>query len=307
MRRKIPSIQALLCFEAAARHESYTRAAQELSLSQSAVSRQITLLEDFLATQLFRRTRHGVSLTAAGQDYARHIGQRLDAIERDTRDVMSGQGGGGVIHLAAVPSFATHWLIPRLPDLARVHPDIVVHIETRTRPFLFADGVMDAALYAGTPAQVANWPGTRADVLMEEEVVPVCSPALLKQRSGAKRPLPPQALADWPLLQQSTRPEGWRHWFDAMGVEAPEALAGPRFELFSMLSMAAQHGLGVALMPRLLIAAELARGELVVACERPLRGERHYCLITPAHTPTRTVVQQFRAWLLAQAGRVTQV
>ena len=307
MRRKIPSIQALLCFEAAARHESYTRAAQELALSQSAVTRQLAQLEDFLQTKLFRRTRHGVSLTPAGQDYARHIGQRLDAIERDTRDIMSGQGGGGVIHLAVVPSFATHWLIPRLSDLARVHPDITVHIETRTRPFLFADGAMDAALYAGTPAQVANWPGTRADVLMEEEVVPVCAPDLLLAH-GRRRSahLSAQHLADLPLLQQSTRPEGWRHWFEAMGVQAPEALAGPRFELFSMLAVAAKHGLGVALMPRLLIAGELARGELVVACERPLRGERHYCFITPSQTPERAVVTRFRTWLLAQAAQATE-
>ena len=314
MRRKIPSIQALLCFEAAARHESYTRAAQELALSQSAVTRQIAQLEDFLQTRLFRRTRHGVSLTPAGQDYARHIGQRLDAIERDTRDIMSGHDGGGVIHLAVVPSFATHWLIPRLSDLARTHPDITVHIETRTRPFLFADGVMDAALFAGTPAQVANWPGTRADVLMEEEVIPVCSPELLRahragggakprsRRDAASAPLTAQALARLPLLQQSTRPEGWRHWFDAMGVEAPEALAGPRLELFSMLAVAAKQGLGVALMPRLLIGGELARGELVVACARPLRGQRHYCFITPTQTPERGVVTRFRAWLLAQAA-----
>lgn len=299
MRRKIPSIQALLCFEAAARHESYTRAAQELALSQSAVTRQVAQLEDFLQTRLFRRTRHGVSLTPAGQDYARHIGQRLDAIERDTRDIMSGHDGGGVIHLAVVPSFATHWLIPRLSDLARAHPDITVHIETRTRPFLFADGVMDAALYAGTPAQVANWPGTRADVLMEEEVVPVCSPALLR---GQRAPLSALALAGLPLLQQSTRPEEWRHWFDLQGVEAPEALAGPRFELFSMLAVAAKHGLGLALMPRLLIGGELARGELVVACERALRGQRHYCFITPTQTPERAVVTRFRDWLLAQAA-----
>lgn len=322
MRRKIPSIQALLCFEAAARHESYTRAAQELALSQSAVTRQVAQLEDFLQTRLFRRTRHGVSLTPAGQDYARHIGQRLDAIERDTRDIMSGHDGGGVIHLAVVPSFATHWLIPRLSDLARTHPDITVHIETRTRPFLFADGVMDAALYAGTPAQVANWPGTRADVLMEEEVIPVCSPELLRAHgaptgNAARTPttrarrtataatpkaLSAQALARLPLLQQSTRPEGWRHWFDAMQVQAPEALAGPRFELFSMLAVAAKHGLGVALMPRLLIAGELSRGELVVACERPLRGQRHYCFITPKQTPERGVVTRFRDWLLAQAA-----
>ena len=249
MRRKIPSLQALLCFDAAARHESYTRAADELVLTQSAVSRQVKLLEDFLGLKLFGRTRHGVALTPAGVDYARQVGQRLAGLERDTLDTMSRQGSGGHLTLAAVPTFATHWLIPRLRDLAHTHPDITVHIDTRTRPFLFADTSFDAALYTGTPEQVRNWPGTRADKLLDEDVVPVCSPALLQGRTH----LTPKALAHMPLLQQSTRPEGWRQWFDAMGVDAPHALNGPRYELFSMLAVAASHQLGVALMPRLLI------------------------------------------------------
>jgi len=298
MRRKIPSIQALLCFEAAARHESYTRAAQELALSQSAVTRQLAQLEDFLQTKLFRRTRHGVALTPAGADYAQQVGQRLAGLERDTLDTMSRQGGGGHLTLAAVPTFATHWLIPRLRDLAHTHPDITVHIDTRTRPFLFADTVFDAALYTGTPEQVRNWPGTRADKLLDEDVVPVCSPALLQGR----KQLTPKALAHRPLLQQSTRPEGWRQWFEAMGVDAPHALNGPRYELFSMLAVAASHQLGVALMPRLLIAGELARGELVVACPKALRGRRSYYLITPDNTDEREVLSRFRAWLRAQAA-----
>ena len=297
MRRKIPSTQALLCFDAAARHESYTRAAQELVLTQSAVSRQVTLLEDFLGLKLFRRTRHGVALTPAGVDYARQVGQRLDGLERDTLDTMTRQGTGGHLTLAAVPTFATHWLIPRLATLAQRHPDITVHIDTRTRPFLFADTAFDAALYTGTPEQVRNWPGTRADKLLDEEVVPVCSPQLMAGRTH----LTPKALAQLPLLQQSTRPEGWRQWFDAMGVSAPNALGGPRYELFSMLAVAATHHLGVALMPRLLIAGELARGELVVACPKALRGTRSYYLITPdvGHAPE--VLKRFRTWVQEQA------
>ena len=106
MRRKIPSTQSLACFEAAARHESYTRAAQELALTQSAVSRQIGALEDFMGLALFRRTRHGVQLTAAGADYARQISRQLDAMERDTLDAMARQGSGGALQLAAVPTFA---------------------------------------------------------------------------------------------------------------------------------------------------------------------------------------------------------
>ncbi|MBS0427449.1 MAG: LysR family transcriptional regulator [Proteobacteria bacterium] len=296
MRRKIPSTQSLACFEAAARHESYTRAAQELALTQSAVSRQIGALEDFMGLALFRRTRHGVQLTAAGADYARQISRQLDAMERDTLDAMARQGSGGALQLAAVPTFATRWLIPRLPAFAQEHPDVTVHIETRTRPFLFADSPFDAALYAGTAGQAANWAGTQSTVLMHEDVVPVCSPALI----APKRQLTPAAVARLPLLQQSTRPEGWQQWFDAQGVEAPRARSGPRYELFSMLAVAAAHGLGVALMPLLLIEAELARGELVVACPRPLRGERSYFFVTPARPDERGVVAQMRRWLLAQ-------
>jgi LysR family glycine cleavage system transcriptional activator len=306
MRRKIPPLQTLLCFDAAARHESYTRAAQELSLTQSAVSRQIGALESFLGVALFRRTRHGVALTPNGKAYARQTARRLEAMERDALDAMAHQGAaGGALALASVATFAARWLIPRLPGFAAQHPEVVVHIETRTRPFLFADTEFDAALYAGTPAQVASWPGTRAVLLLIEEVVPVCSPALLRGAGGkAGRPLAAAALARLPLLQQSTRPDGWREWFDAQRVEAPLASSGPRYELFSMVAVAATHGMGVALIPPLLIADELARGELVVACERPLAGERGYYLVTPERGEERPALAEFRDWLLGQVESV---
>jgi DNA-binding transcriptional LysR family regulator len=299
MRRKIPSLQALACFDAAARHESYTRAAQELALTQSAVSRQIGALEAYLGLALFRRTRHGVALTPEGSDYARQIAPRLQALERDTLDAMSRQGTAGSISLAAVPTFATRWLLPRLPGLASAHPELLVHIETRTRPFLFADTGFDAALYSGTAEQVGNWAGTRASMLIEEEVVPVCAPALL----GARKRLQPRDLAVLPLLQQSTRPEAWRQWFEAMAVEAPAALSGPRYELYSMTAAAAAQGLGLALVPRLLIEPELARGELVVACPRPLKSGRSYWLVLPDRGEPRPALQAFVSWLQAQAAR----
>ena len=307
MRRTLPSTQALACFEAAARHESYTRAAQELFLTQSAVSRQITALEGFLKVALFRRTRHGVALTPAGSHYARLVGPRLQALERDTLDVMAHQGHGGALALAAVPTFATRWLVPRLPLFAALHPDTVVHIDTRTRPFLFADTGFDAALYAGTPEQVAHWPGTQAQLLLHEDVLPVCSPQLLQQatqrgQGRAHMGVAAQALAALPLLQQSTRPYGWRQWFDAQGVAAPRALDGPRYELFSMLAVGAAHGLGVALIPPLLIEAELARGELVVACPQPLRGERAYYLVSPVQPQPPPVLAAFGQWLGEQAA-----
>ena len=109
------------------------------------------------------------------------------SVGANTLDVMAHQGEGGALSLAAVPTFATRWLIPRLPQLAQAHPDIVVHIDTQTRPFLFADTTFDAALYAGTPEQVANWPGVQAQLLMHEEVVPVCSPCLLESAAPRGR------------------------------------------------------------------------------------------------------------------------
>lgn len=310
MRRAIPSTQALACFESAARHVSYTKAAQELFLTQSAVSRQIIALEEFLGVPLFRRTRHGVLLTEAGQQYALQVGRWLQGLERDTLDIMSHQGEGGPINLAAVPTFATRWLMPRLPQLAKEHPDITVHIDVQTRPFLFADTVFDAALYAGTPEQVARWPGVQAQWLMDEEVVPVCSPQLLataqsRDPGRAWLPVEPAVIAHMPLLQQSTRPQGWRQWFDAMNVDAPRALDGMRLELFSMIAVAAAQGLGVALMPPMLIEQELARGDLIVACPLALRGNRAYYLVTPelaADAQQTPAMRAFSAWLQGKAG-----
>jgi LysR family glycine cleavage system transcriptional activator len=136
---------------------------------------------------------------------------------------------------------------------------------------------------------------------MTEEVLPVASPALL----AGRRRWTPRDLATLPLLQQSTRPEAWRQWFDAMGVAAPQALQGPRYELFSMLAVAASHGMGAALVPRMLVEDELRRGELAVVCERPLRGQRGYYFVTPDSDDERPAVGKLRQWLLAQsaAGR----
>jgi LysR family glycine cleavage system transcriptional activator len=151
-------------------------------------------------------------------------------------------------------------------------------------------------LYAGTLEQVRNWAGTKATLLLTEEVVPVCSPKLMNDALE----LTPEAIAQLPLLQQSTRAEGWRQWFEAQSVDAPLALAGPRYELFSMTAAAATQGMGVALVPRLLVETELARGELVIACNRPLRGERGYYIVSPEHSDKAdapAALNAFVAWL----------
>ena len=296
MRRKLPSTQSLICFEAAARHTSFTKAAQELALTQGAVSRQVAALEEMLGVALFKRGQHGMLLTASGQGYARQVRARLDSLERDAIDLMGHRGQSESLVIAAVPTFASQWLIPRLPSFTQKFPQTQVHIETRTRPFMFSDTGMDAALYAGTPAQVSQWAGTEATKLFDEEVIPVCSPALLKKNKA----LTPEQLMQLPLLQQSTRPEAWRQWFDAQGVDAPRAMAGSRYELFSMQVAAARSGLGVSLMPSLFISAELKSGELVVACKRSMTGLRAYYLIEPQVDQPRVILRQFKDWLIEQ-------
>jgi LysR family glycine cleavage system transcriptional activator len=294
MRRKIPSTSALIAFEAAARHESFTRAAKELSQTQSAICRQIASLEDFLGVALFRRSRQGVKVTEAGMSYSRQIAVRLDAVERDTLSVMAHQGQGAAIDLAVVPSFATKWLLPRLGVLLESHPEISINFETRTRPFLFDDTEFDAAIYFGD----AGWPGTQALFLMRENPVPVCCRRLL----GSGNVVAPGDIAQMPLLQQSTRPYGWRQWFASLDMQVARDMTGPRFELFSMLAQAAIQGMGVALIPPMLIEDELRSGSLVVAYSHAYLSDKGYYLIYPDHKSETAAFRAFREWLGGEAA-----
>ncbi|XQE67000.1 LysR family transcriptional regulator [Pseudomonas sp. P3C3] len=294
MRRKIPSTAALVAFESAARHQSFTKAADELALTQSAVCRQIAGLEEFLGIELFRRSRRGVKLTEAGLAYSRKVAAQLDAVERDTLAAMGQQGAQG-LELAVVPTFATQWLVPRLKEFQRLHPEVTVHLTNRTRPFLFADTEFDAAIYFGD----GDWSGTEAHYLMPEEPLPVCSPELLGERTQFAA----TELANLPLLQQSTRPYAWRQWFAAQGLNVPRDMSGPRYELFSMLAQAAMHGMGVALIPPFLIQRELDAGLLVPAHPAALlSSDRAYRLMIPERKAESAALRAFRDWLL-QAAR----
>lgn len=294
MRRKIPPTQALICFESSARHESFTKAAEELSLTQSAVCRQIANLEEFLDIQLFRRTRRGVKLTDAGQTYSRRIASRLDAVERDTLSVMGNQGTA-TLELALVPTFGTQWLLPRLGDFLRQHPQITVNLTNRTRPFLFADTEFDAAIYFGD----GEWSGTQTHFLMKESPIPVCSPALI----APQQQLTPEQIAELPLLQQTTRPYAWRQWFASVDLRVEHDLNGTRLELFSMLAQAAMHGLGVALIPPFLIRNELADGRLISPCERSFDSANSYFLVIPERKAESAALLAFRDWLTFEAER----
>ncbi|WP_407279296.1 LysR family transcriptional regulator [Aromatoleum evansii] len=294
MRRKIPSTAALLAFERAARHESFTRAAEELALTQSAICRQIAALEDFLGLRLFRRTKRGVTLTEAGLSYSRQISARLDAMERDTLSVMAHHGRGATIELAVMPTFATRWLLPRLGEFLARHPDVTVNMNNRTRPFLFADTEFDAALYFGD----AGWPGTEAHFLMRESATPVCSPRRLQGRAS----LTPEEIAALPLLQQSTRPYAWREWFGSLGMQVAHDMTGTRYELFSMLAQAAMQDMGIALIPPFLIREELDSGRLVMPCEHVYLSTKAYYLIIPERKAETASLAAFRDWLVEEAA-----
>lgn len=295
MRRFLPSLGALQAFEAAARHLSFTRAAEELRVTQSAVSRQVMTLEDFLGQPLFRRVRRRLSLTEAGATYLPEIRACLDRVERATYALMASQGGGGVLNLAILPTFGTKWLIPRLPAFSRAHPDIVVNFTTRTVPFDFAGEELDAAIHFGD----SQWPGAVCHRLMGEEVVCVCAPALL---NGPAPLAEPADLAHHTLLQHTTRPRAWQDWLAAVGCDRLSGLGGPRFEHFSMVIQAAIAGLGVAVLPRFLVAEEIADGRLAMPFPETVRSAHAYYLVYPEANRTMPRLRTFRDWLLAEAA-----
>lgn len=292
MRRRIPSTAALAAFEAAARHQSFTLAGSELALTQSAIGRQISNLEDFVGVKLFRRTRRGVSLTSAGERYSRLVRARLDEVERDTLSLIYGGGQGGSVELGVVPTFATHWLIPRLPHFRQQHGAYTIHLHVQTRPFLFTETGLDGAIQASA----GGWPGTRAEKLMDEQMVVVLSRQLWPHR---KRPTA-KDVAKLPLIQMTTRGYAWREWFAAQGIEVASDMTGDRMELFSMATQAAVNGLGAALVPQYFVEDEISRGELVTPLASPVASGLSYFLIHPEEA-TSAAFLSFRQWVLAQA------
>ncbi|PTB99259.1 LysR family transcriptional regulator [Marinobacter sp. Z-F4-2] len=292
MRRKIPSTTALVGFESAARNQSFTKAAEELSLTQSAVCRQIANLEEFLGVKLFEKNRQGVRLTEAGDNYFRRVAVRMDELERDTLDLMGDHRSDKTIELAVVPTFGARWLMPRLPDFRKHFPGITLNLTNRTRPFLFADTQFDAAIYFGD----GDWPGTKTYPLMYENPVPVCSPALISSKTS----LAPADIPEYPLLQQTTRPYAWREWFHSAGLRVPRDMAGPRYELFTMLAQAAIHQMGIALIPPFLIQEELESKRLVCPTKHSFKSKWAYHFVSPNKISESHPVCDFRDWLISE-------
>lgn len=287
MRRNIPSSQALQALDALARLGSVTTAAQELNLTQSAVSRQLQTLESQLGVELFVRRAKRVALTSAGARYAKEAARALDLLTNAALRLQTNPEGG-TLNLAILPTFGMRWLLPRLPRFGRAHPDVTVNMNTRLAPFDFSTSDMDAALSYGS----GDWPGCRSMLLEKEAVLPLAAPELL-----ATTPIETAAdLKQFPLLHIQTRPEAWRDWFLAHGVES-QGLAGTRYDQFSTILQAARHGLGVALLPEYLAREEIMEGRLALAFGRPSPSRGSYYLVWPLEKHDSPPLRAFRNWL----------
>lgn len=287
-RRLLPSTSMLLAFDAAARTESFTEAANELNLTQGAISRQVRALENQLDVVLFNRVRKSVCLTEAGKRYADEIEKALQIIRLASLNAMTDQRGG-TLNLAILPTFGTRWLIPRFPAFLQMHPDITVNFASKFSPFDFKKENLHAAIHFGR----SDWPDTVSTFLMREETLPVGSPSLLENRVVKEA----SDLSDVPLLHLETRPQAWSEWFEACGLKPPTA-KGMVFEEISTIAQATVAGLGVALLPRFLIESELESGDLAIALDRPLKSTFAYYLVTPADKVDYAPLVAFKEWLL---------
>lgn len=295
MRRHTPPTTLLQAFEACARHLSVSRAAEELSLTQSAVSRQLATLEAQLGLRLFQRVRQRLVLTAAAAAYAPEVRAALARIESATQEVLAHRGAGGTLNLAVSPTFGARWLMPRMPRFQALHRLVVVNIRNHTtlpRPLDFAGEGVHAAIQMGSMER----PGVTIHRLVRDVRVPICAPALLA--GGALRE--PADLARQTLLQQTTRPRAWVQWLQAHGVAGVNGLRGAQYQHHAMVAEAAAAGLGVALMPRFLVEPELATGRLVVPFDLPLDDGQSYSLAYPDDIATLPVLRAFRDWLLGE-------
>ncbi|AOZ02446.1 LysR family transcriptional regulator [Cupriavidus sp. USMAHM13] len=290
MRRKIPSTIALAVFEAAARQGSFARAASEVCLTESAVSRQIASLETYLGVKLFTRVRKQVVLNDAGRLYLKNIARNLSDIEAHTAALMSHKGVGGVLELAVIPTFANRWLLPRLRDFRERHPDIILNLSERPLPFGFDETNFDAALNFDHP----SWTNVVKVDLFDEELVPIVSPRYFDALLLAA----PADLARMPLLHKATRPEAWKHWFEAAGVADFTPVPGMHFELYGMVIEAARAGLGAGLVPRVYVQDEIQRNDLIVPFDLSLKHEKRYCLVYPERKKDSELVRVFRDWVV---------
>ena len=298
MRRKIPSNTALMAFEAAARHGSFARAADELSVTEGAISRQIGRLEAFLGVTLFERIGNRVRLRPNGGRYAAQVRELLNRLDRDSQYLMGQPSDGTSLDIATIPTFAMRWLIPRLSRFRQKHPNISVHLAERMEPFVLAGSGFDAAIHFEHPA----WTGMRTHHLLNEMLVPVCHPELLKGGKSAT------ALDTLPRLHRRHNPDAWQRYSQETGISLTNPAIGTRYDLHAMLIEAALAGLGVALVPRLYVETELAQGRLVAPWPDGKTISKTFCLVLPEPIGlSREPIQSFAQWVLDEAKKTTMV
>ncbi len=293
MTRKLPPLNALRAFEAAARHASITRAADELFVTHGAVSRQIKGLEEALGVALFRRANRQISLTPAGERLLPTATAAFDLLAAGVAQV-AGRDQRGPLQLSCMATFTMRWLIPRLHRLSAQHPEVEVRLSTSDMPVDFNLEGFDLAIRIGAPP----WPDDmNVTPFLSERIGPVLSPKLLAE-SGLERP---EHLADLPLLHTNTRPTAWPDWLGANGIGCVDAEAGQRLEHFFFMLQAAASGLGVAIGPEPLAADDIEAGRLVAPFGFIDTG-RSYTLLSTKAMANRADIAAFRDWLLAEAG-----
>lgn len=290
-------MSVLASLEASTRLQSFTAAADELHLTQSAVSRQIRSLEAQLGAELFVREKQTVRPTAAGAAYADEIRRALHQIAAATL-AFHANPSGGTLNLAILPTFGTRWLAPRLPGFLEAHPGITVNLATRLAPFDFKHERLDAAIHYGA----AEWSGARFDFLMQETVVPACNRKMKTKLRLSK----PEHLLRAPLIHLVSRPNAWENWLKSENLVFTN-VHGMLVDQFAVAAQAAISGLGVALLPTFLVQAELARGDLVPAVERPVQSHGTYYLAWPAEREGFPPLQAFRNWLRTEVAGVPPV
>lgn len=288
MRRRLPSISALTCFEAAARHESFTLAAEEIGITQGSANRQVRELERQIGVSLFRREGRAVRLTDAGLRLARDLERDLHSLEQTVERAVASGGRRSHIAIGAPPTFAAHWLVPRLSRYLAEHSDVTVSIRSYTEPFDLLEERIDLAIHYGTE----DWPSGQLQSLCPEDVLAVVSADLARQRNIASA----ADLNRIPPLYLSSRPNQWEEFRSAYNLDPSQDGSGTLFDQFSLVISGAISGLGAALIPSYFIEKELANGTLQMIAHLPAKSGAQYYLVTPSGQASEPSVH-LAAWL----------
>ncbi|RON99454.1 transcriptional regulator [Pseudomonas moraviensis] len=289
---RLPSLNALCAFETAARHMSFTMAAAELNVTQTAISHQIRRLEAELGVTLFLRLKTGLALSEEGHAYLPGVRSAFHALRHSTQQLLESRGSSGLT-ISTLVSVASKWLLPRLPAFQQAFPDIDVRISATTDLVDFRRGGIDAAIRYGR----GDWKGLRADFLMADEIFPVCSPTMAKALNT------PANLANHTLVQVSgLTADDWRAWLSAAGQPAQLADGAKlTFDLAMMAVQAAIDGQGVCIGRSTYVNDDLRAGRLVAPFDLRLQDDLGFYLVTPHETADSTKISAFRQWLVAVA------